>query len=289
MNEREVATALKKIWGASQMPFATANMPRGDYQSAQQKAVEEQWRRWVELGASGLVWGDHGLGKTVLLQRVREALSPKLYSVIVLTHTSLSAGDILCALCDILGQEPAFRRSRTAKTLLNLWQRDGRKPVLLVDEAQNLSATALEELRMLMCVSAQSNTGQGREPLILSLCGDRELLPKLRLGINAPLLSRLGYQLALEPFSEPEVETYLETAFAQVGVSSLPLETGVVPLIHRACDGNPRKVNHLLVQAILLLLQETNNNNNSMRISPTHIQNAIAKIPSLTLKKHSLP
>jgi type II secretory pathway predicted ATPase ExeA len=277
MNERDVQVRLKKIWGATALPFGQSS--RSDYQSPLQQSLQEEWLRWIELGASGLVCGDHGLGKTVLLQRVRETLSPKLYSVIVLTHTSLSAGDVLCALCQILGLEPAYRRSRTARSLLELWQREGRKPVLLIDEAQNLSAAALEELRLLMCSSSQS-AAQPREPLTLSLCGDQELLPKLRLGINAPLLSRLGYQLQLESFTETEVEQYLQARFEEVAIHTPPLEPGIIPLIHKACEGNPRKINQLLQQAILLLLEA-----GSSRIDAALIQKAMPKIPSFPLRK----
>jgi len=278
MNERDIQARLKKLWGATGLPFT--NSSSTDYQSPLQQSIQQEWLRWIELGASGLICGDHGLGKTVLLQRVREALSPKLYSVIVLTHTSLSAGDVLCALCQILGLEPSYRRSRTARSLVDLWQREGRKPILLIDEAQNLSAAALEELRLLMCAANQTMAAQPREPLTLSLCGDLELLPKLRLGINAPLLSRLAYQLQLESFTEPEVEAYLQARFEEVALSTPPLEPGTIPLIHKACDGNPRRINHLLQQTILLLLEA-----GSPRITAALLQRALPKIPSFHSRK----
>ena len=280
MNEREIQSRLKKLWGATGMPFATAS--RSDYQSPLQNQLREEWLRWMELGASGVVAGDHGVGKTVILAKVREALSPKLYSVIVLTHTSLSASDVLCALCQTLGAEYFARRSRTARVLLEMWQRDGRKPVLLVDEAQNLTSSSLEELRLLMCCSGQAGGSNPRESLTVSLCGDRELLPKLRLGINAPLLSRLGYQLQLEGLGEAEVEAYLQSRFEEVAIHGTPLESGTIPLIHKACDGNPRKINQLLQQAILLLLES-----GSSRLDAALLQKAMPKVPSLQFRKSS--
>ena len=278
MNEREIQSRLKKVWGATGMPFAA--MTRSDYQSPLQNGLREEWLRWIELGANGVISGEHGVGKTVMLQKVKEGLSPKLYSVITLTHTSLSAGDVLCALCQALGIEPSFRRSKTARSLVEIWQREGRKPVLLVDEAQNLTAAALEELRLLMCASGQLSGTHPRESLTMTLCGDRELLPKLKLGINAPLLSRLGYQLQLEGLGEEEVETYLQARFEEVGIQTPPLETGAVPLIHKASEGNPRKINQLLQQAILLLLEAGLN-----RLDAALLQKAMPKVPSLQMRK----
>jgi len=260
------------------MPFAA--ITRSPYQSGQQTQLQEDWLRWIELGASGVMAGDHGVGKTVMLQKVRESLSPKLYSVIVLTHTSLSAGDVLCALSQILGSEPSARRSRTARLLLETWQREGRRPVLLVDEAQNLNAAALEEIRLLMCASGQLCGSHPRESLTLSLCGDGELLPKLKLGINAPLLSRLGYHLHLENLSETEVEAYLQARFKEVGIQTPPIEPETVTLLHKACNGNPRKINQLLQQTILLLLEE-----GQKRIDSALIQKALPKVPSLQMRR----
>jgi type II secretory pathway predicted ATPase ExeA len=280
MNEREIQTRLKKLWGATGMPFGATT--RSDYQSALQNQLREEWLRWIELGANGVIAGEHGVGKTVMLQKVKEGLSPKLYTVVTLTHTSLSAGDVLCALCQTLGVEPSFRRSKTARTLVEIWQREGRKPVLLVDEAQNLTAAALEELRLLMCASGQLSGSHPRESLSMSLCGDRQLLPKLKLGINAPLLSRLGYQLQLEGLIEDEVEAYLQARFEEVGIPTPPLETGTIPLIHKASEGNPRKINQLLQQAILLLLEAGSN-----RVDSALLQKAMGKVPSLQVRRNA--
>jgi hypothetical protein len=67
-----------------------------------------------------------------------------------------------------------------------------RWPLLVLEEAQNLSASALEEVRLLTC--ARTDT---RAPFSLLLVGDDSLLPRLQLGINRALISRLGFALAL--------------------------------------------------------------------------------------------
>ena len=280
MNEDDIQSRLKKVWGASSMPFGSGS--RIEYRSESQQKMHQQWLQWVELGSNGVVWGEHGVGKTRLLNEVSQALSPKLYSVVTLTHTSLSASDILCALCVLVGVEPAFRRSQTARNLIVHWQKDGRKPVLFIDEAQNLTAASIEELRLLLCASAQQNSG--RDFFTLSLCGDGEVLPRLRMGINAALLSRMGYELCLGALMESEIEPFLQAGFLAAGVHSLPVESSVVSLLHKASGGNMRKLGQLLIQSIVLMLEEPRSN----RIAPSHVQEAIQRVPSLNLRKKAL-
>jgi len=55
---------------------------------------------------------------------------------------------------------------------------------MVLDDAQNISATALEELRLLSC--ARRDT---QPPFSLLLLGDEQLLPRLQMGINAPLVA----------------------------------------------------------------------------------------------------
>lgn len=276
MNEREIQSRLRKVWGATAFPFGSVK--EIGFESKSQKEVIEHWQRWIEMGMSGILSGLHGAGKTFALEKVRSSLSEKLYQVIGFTHTSLSASDLLSTLCQKVGVPHSSRRGQTARLLVEQWKRSGKKPVLLIDEAQNLSATSLEELRLLICSRAMDEPT--REGLVLCLCGDGELLPKLRLSVNAPLLSRMGYQMTLEPLEEKEVEDYLQMHFEQVGLKTLPLDAQGLTLIYQATDACPRKINQLMQHAIILMLQESEN-----KISIEHLQKSVGKVPSIRPSK----
>jgi general secretion pathway protein A len=276
MKEREIQSGLRKAWGATSFPFAHGC--EIGFESGSQKIIMEQWQRWIEMGVSGIVSGLHGSGKSYALQRVQGSLCEKLYHVVGLTHTSLSATDLLSTLCQKAGIESASRRGQTARLMIEHWKRSHRRPVLLIDEAQNLNAQALEELRLLMCSRHMEDpTHQG---LVLALCGDEELLPKLRLHVNASLLSRMGYQMTLEGLQEKEVESYLQAHFQHVGVESFPVESQALTLIYQVSDGCARKMNQLMQHAVVLMLESSQN-----KIRLEYVQKSVAKVPSIRPSK----
>jgi type II secretory pathway predicted ATPase ExeA len=100
-------------------------------------------------------------------------LSEKQFKVLVLTHSSLSGSDLLRALSLVLEIRPKFRRSDNVAAITEAWASLGsRWPVLIVEEAQNLSAAALEELRLLSCAKLD------KVPFSLVLVGDNGLLAR---------------------------------------------------------------------------------------------------------------
>ena len=110
---------------------------------------------------------------------------------LVLSHSSVTGTDLLRLLCTELGQTARMRRSDNVLLIRQGWQQlDRLWPVVVLDEAQNLSATALEEVRLLSCDRRDT-----QPPFSLLLVGDEQLLPRLQMGINAPLLARLSFCL----------------------------------------------------------------------------------------------
>ena len=81
-----------------------------------------------------------------------------------------------------------------------LGQLGTRWPIFVLEEAQNLSACAIEEVRLLTC--ARTDT---RPPFSLLLVGDDSLLARLQMGIHRGLLSRLGFCLCLRPLDPRRV------------------------------------------------------------------------------------
>jgi type II secretory pathway predicted ATPase ExeA len=119
----------------------------------------------------------------------------KRYKILSLAHSSLTGSDLIRSLCRQLGVQPQMRRSdNVANIHAALGQLGSRWPLLVLEEAQNFSASALEEVRLLTC--ARSDT---RPPFSLLLIGEDSLLPRLQMGINHALISRLGFAQRLCP------------------------------------------------------------------------------------------
>lgn len=264
----DLDTALKSLWGASQMPFAAA--VEKPYRSDTFQATQHRLEQLVAVRAGGLLHGPNGVGKTLLVQHFLRSLPDKRYKTLVLSHSSVTSTDLLRLLCAELGQRPGLRRSDNVLLIRQGWQQCERLwPVLVLDEAQNLSATALEEVRLLTCDRRDT-----QPPFSLLLVGDQQLLPRLHMGINAPLLARLSFCLHLQPWTPTELSGYLQARLQEVGIHANPFEAPALQLLLQAGQGLPRLLNHLAQRALEQAAAQ-----NARTVTATHVQQALELLP----------
>jgi type II secretory pathway predicted ATPase ExeA len=267
-NPPDLDTALKSLWGASHMPFAAAvDTP---YLSDTFQALRHRLEQLVAVRAGGLLHGPNGVGKTLLVQHFLRSLPDKRYKTLVLSHSSVTGTDLLRLLCLELGQKPRQRRSDNVLLIRQGWQQwDRLWPVVVLDEAQNLSAMALEEVRLLTC-----DRHDTQPPFSLVLVGDEQLLPRLQMGINAPLLARLSFCLRLQPWTAQELSGYVQARLQQVGIHADPFEAPALTLLLQAGQGLPRLLNHLAQRALEQAAAQ-----NTRVITAAHVQQALELLP----------
>jgi type II secretory pathway predicted ATPase ExeA len=217
-----------------------------------------------------LLHGPNGVGKTLLVQHFLKSLPDKRYKSLVLSHSSVTGTDLLRLLCMELGQTARMRRSDNVLSIRQAWQQlDRLWPVIVLDEAQNLSATALEEVRLLSCDRRDT-----QPPFSLLLVGDEQLLPRLQMGINAPLLARLSFCLRLQPWTGEELDGYVQARLQEVGIHANPFDAPALQLLLQAGNGLPRLLNHLAQRAL-----EEAAAQNSRAITAAHVQRALELLP----------
>jgi type II secretory pathway predicted ATPase ExeA len=267
-NPPDLDTALKTLWGASQLPFSVAvDKP---YASDTFKDTRRRLEQLVAVRACGLLHGPNGVGKTLLVRHFLQSLPDKRYKTLVLSHSSVTGTDLLRLLCMELGQTARMRRSDNVLSIRQGWQQlDRLWPVIVLDEAQNLSATALEEVRLLSC-----DRRDAQPPFSLLLVGDEQLLPRLQMGINAPLLARLSFCLRLHPWTGEELAGYVEARLQEVGIHVNPFEAAALQLLLQAGNGLPRLLNHLAQRSLEeAALQQ------SRAVTAAHVQRALELLP----------
>jgi len=237
-------TALKTLWGATRWPGDANSSVHFDHPPAQK--VLHRLEQMMAVGACGLLHGPHGVGKSFLIHRLLQSLPEKKYQLIRLCHSSLMGSDLLRQLVCQSGQSPLFRRGDNVRLIDEhfkqchpLW------PVLILEEAQDLSAQSLEEIRLLTC--ANPNT---KSPFSLLLVGDGDLLGRLELGVNRALLSRLGFCVTLEPWDQTSLEAYLLCRLGEVGIHCSPFEPAASQLLVQSSQGCPRHLNTLLQRSM---------------------------------------
>lgn len=260
--------ALKTLWGASRWPgFAESTVNLAP--DTQQQCLR-RLHQLAAVGASGLLHGPHGVGKSYLLHVWSHQLSPKHYRLLRVSHSTLMGSDLLRQLVTLGGKRPHYRRGDNVLALAALWQEWAPHwPILIVEEAQDLNTAALEELRLLTAARADT-----RSAFSLLLAGDEDLLPRLDLGINRALLSRLGFCLRLDPWPKEALQHYLQGRLAEVGIHASPLEPAAEELLLQSAQGVPRALNHLLQRAL-----ETAAAASRRQVTPADVQAALDTLP----------
>lgn len=265
-----LALAFKSLWGASTIPFCAGAKPA--FQHPEFEALSAKISQLCAIGSSGVLHGPNGSGKSYLINHLLSSrLAEKQFKTLVLTHSSLTGSDLLRALCLQLEIRPKFRRSDNVAAITEAWKAlANRWPVLIVEEAQNLSAVALEELRLLSCAKLDT------VPFSLILVGDNALLANLKLGVHAPLRSRLGYCLELRALNAQQSRQYVEHALHSASIHASPFQLDALELLIQAGGGLPRTINHLAQRAM-----EAAASAGSVDVTAAHLQAGIDRLPWL--------
>jgi len=176
----------------------------------------------IREGGFAMIQGDPGTGKSVTLRLLAQRLSrlPDI-TVGVITHPQSSLVDFYRELGDVFAV-PLKPHNRWGgfKTLRETWfahlETTRRRPVLLIDEAQEMAPSTLSELRLLASARFDSQS-----LLCVVLAGDGRLTEKFRREELVPLGSRIRTRLAMEHATPDELLTCLNHLLAEAGNASL--------------------------------------------------------------------
>jgi len=265
---KSLNTELKSLWGATAWPFSAA--VKTPYASQPFTQGLDQLSQLLSVTASGVLCGPNGVGKTLLVKALLDQLPAKTYRTILVTHSSITASDLIRHLCRIQGLPASIRRSDNTLALRQIWHElDPVWPVLIFEEAQNLCVAALEELRLLSCDRTDTQT-----PFSLLMVGDENLLARLQLGVNRPLLSRLSFCLQIQPWSLQDAQSYMIFRLREVGIPEDVFDPQAEELILQTAAGIPRTINNLAQRAFEHAARE-----HSRQILSDHVQHALKQIP----------
>jgi putative secretion ATPase (PEP-CTERM system associated) len=198
-----------------------------------------------------VVTGEIGAGKTTLVRTLLEGVNSDEVVAAQVLNTQLESGELLQAILTAFGvASPSGSKAHLLASLeafLTAVAADGRRALLIVDEAQNLGREAIEELRML------SNFQLGNHALLQSfLVGQPELRKQLESPAMEQLRQRVIASCHLGPLSDDETKSYVEHRLRHVGWTEVPrFDVGAFEAIYRWTGGIPRKIN-LLCNRLLL-------------------------------------
>lgn len=215
------------------------------------------WRVEQLAGEGGfaLITGAPGLGKSVTLRLLTERLAGlRDVQVGVLSRPQARLADFYRELGDLFGVElHPHNRWGGAKLLRERWQShidaSLSRPVLIVDEAQEMVLPALAELRLLCSARLDSHL-----LLTVVLAGDSRLLERFRCDELLPLGSRMRVRLALERATPEELQESLQHALHKAGAPKLMTPELIATLSDHA-QGNPRTLMNMAGDLLALAAQ----------------------------------
>jgi len=201
-----------------------------------------------------LLTGEVGSGKTTLIQYLRQQVGQNL-ELVVLSNTNLSADQLLSYILIELGIEPQTtgkaHNLNLFKNYLKSLDNQGRRIILVIDEAQNLPKDALEEVRMLS--NFQADDGM---PLQIFLIGQPELRTILKSPGMHQIRQRIAVNYHLKGLSREESQNYIEYRLKKAGASRNPFTSEAVDLIFQSTMGIPRSINILCDSSLLYSFAE---------------------------------
>lgn len=242
----------ERFFGLSEAPFSLAPDPRVLWQSdTHEEALATLLYGITRRKGFLLLTGNAGVGKTTLLRAALEELPRDVAVSFVLNTHLLGPNDLLEMVVREFGLPGQLHtridRLYAMADFLVDCRRQGRNVVLIVDEAQNLSAESLEEVRLL------SNYETLSEKLLqIVLCGQSELRETLDLPALRPLRQRIALEHHVEPLVELEVQYYLAHRIAMAGGRYDDVfKFGAEQLFHAFSRGYPRTLNVLADRVLL--------------------------------------
>jgi len=243
----------EQFYGFSERPFQLTPDPAYFFESVTHKKALSYLGYGLNQGEGFVViTGEVGSGKSTLVAHLKEKLDDRM-SVGEVVTSALDGEEMIHVAARSFGLDVEGRDKAAAlaaiEHFLHEEARNGKRCLLIVDESQNLSIGALEELRML------SNFQLGAHPLLQTLLlGQPEFK---RLLASSDELEQLRQRVIaahhLEAMQPGEIELYVHHRLNHVGWDGEPdFERGLFTRMHKATGGIPRKINQVMTRLLLL-------------------------------------
>ncbi len=238
-------------YGLTNKPFNITSDPRFFFESVTHKEALAALLYGIrERKGIILVTGEVGTGKTTLCKTLLNQLSDQVRTSFIF-NPCFSQVQLLQAIVEDFGLQVIKKNPLDIVRQLNSFlldiSVDGGNAALIIDEAQNLTARQLEQIRLL------SNLETSQEKLLqIILVGQPELMEKLNQFNLRQIRQRIFVKYNLLPLKEAEVKEYIDFRLKQAGETGIEILPESLSVIYRFSGGIPRVINMLCDRALLL-------------------------------------
>ncbi len=241
------------FFGLSEKPFAITPDPRYLFMSERHaEALAHLLYGITEAGGFIQLTGEVGTGKTTIVRSLLERM-PGHADVAVILNPQLTPLQFVLTICEELGIFVRDEDLESIKDLVDILNKrlleahaKGRRIVVIVDEAQNLSPETLEQVRLLTNLETRS-----QKLLQIILIGQPELREVLGRVELRQLAQRITARYHLSPLSREETCAYVNHRMRVAGCAVEVFSRAALREVHRLSDGIPRIINVICDRALL--------------------------------------
>lgn len=232
------------FYGFNEKPFSTTPDPSFLFLGKRHSTALTMLQYGL-LNRAGIIVlsGEIGAGKTTLIRRLLEEMDNEV-TVGLISNTHQSFGNLMQWISvafdlPVDTDSKATLYDRFTAYLIEQYGQ-GKRTIIIVDEAQNLDLETLEELRLLTNINADKD-----QLLQLVLIGQPELRDKLRAPELKQFVQRIGVDYHLGPLSAEDTDGYIQHRLRTAGAHENLFKNDAKRFIHYLCAGVPRRINAL--------------------------------------------
>jgi len=274
------------FFGLNEKPFAITPDPRYLYLSERHaEALAHLLYGINEAGGFVQLTGEVGTGKTTIVRSLL-AQTPKNAEIALILNPKMTAPEFLLTICEELGIGVPDAATESLKDLVDILSgyllrahAGGRRVVVVVDEAQNLAPTVLEQVRLL--TNLETNT---RKLLQIILIGQPELRELLGRNELRQLAQRITGRYHLNPLTAAETAAYVRHRLRVAGATSDIFSPASLTEVHRLAIGVPRVINVVCDRALLGAYSMDRH-----RVTSNLVRNAASEVFGKRFTPHWLP
>jgi len=247
--------ALTHAWNLSREPFGSDIPVDKLFPLPRLKPFLERFQYAVSLGASTVITGEVGTGKSTSLRYAAHHLHPSEYRLLSIIATTGSMVELLRQICLAFGAPPLSSSSaklyQLVRDLLRAVAEKRQTPVLFVDEAHLLRTEVFAQLHL---VSQDLFDARSLLPIVLS--GQPILIDKLQFHTSRPFASRVMGRTDLLALQLEDMKGYLRHHLELAGATKQLLSEEAIVAIHQGSGGMLRRAGALAHGALLAAAQE---------------------------------
>lgn len=235
-------------FGFSRPPFEKSIPSRDLYRSPGLDELDARLEMIKRTRGIMLLTGEPGTGKTVALRRFVDSLNLEHYRPVYLPLSTVTVLDAYAQLNRALGGEEVRSKSLLFQEIqrgVSQLTAQGKVPVIVLDEADLLRSAMFDELRILLNFEMDS-----KDPLLLILAAQPQLLAKLALRIHLPFRQRVAMRYRMPPLDETHTRGYVEHHLRLAGRKQRLFTDEALLQLFVQSGGVPRTIGNLALSAL---------------------------------------